>query len=639
MRIIDLLDPRSIGLDRKPSDKQDAIESLVGLMEKSGKVKNKEDYLADVLKREASGTTGVGEEIAIPHAKSSGMKEPGLAAMTVTEGMDFDSLDGEDTKLFFLIGVPENSNDDHLKLLSRLSTMMMDPDFKKNLLEASDPQAFLAVIEETEKARFGQEESKPTDEPTPAGPDSTTKSAYDLVGVTGCPTGIAHTFMAKEGLMNKAKEMGLTMKIETHGSTGIENALTPEDIAGARGVIVAADVSVEKDRFDGKPLVETKVANGINKPEELINRVLSDQTPLYKAKGEGASMETSDRESSSMMSAFYKHLMNGVSHMLPFVVGGGILLAISFLLDDFSIDPASFGTNTPLAAFFNRTGSAAFGFMLPILAGFIAMSIADRPALAVGFVGGYLANTGGAGFLGALLAGFLAGGIILVLRKLTAPIPKTMDGIKPMLLFPVLGILAMSAIMIFLLNPPLAQVNLAISDWLNNLGGSSKILLGLLLGGMMSIDMGGPINKAAYVFGTASLAQGSSPVMAAVMVGGMVPPIALALSMILFKNKYTARDKQSIPSNIIMGLSFITEGAIPFAAADPLRVIPASVAGSAVAGMLSMIFGCSIRAPHGGIWVIGVIDNPLGYLIALVAGSAVACLLLGLLKKDLAQDQ
>lgn len=501
--------------------------------------------------------------------------------------------------------------------------MLMDESFREGLLKASTKEEFLSIVEKKEKEKFPDDYKGVIKEEK--------EGTYDILAITGCPTGIAHTYMAAEGLLNKAKEMGLKMKVETHGSTGIENALTSKEIEDAKAIIIACDVGVEKSRFDGKKLIDTKVSDGINKPKELIEKALSDQAPIFKA--EEKTVKTEESSNASFGQQIYKHLMNGVSHMLPFVVGGGILIALAFLFDDYTIDPSKFGSNTPLAALFNQIGGAAFSFMLPILAGFIAMSIADRPGLAVGAVGGYLANTGGAGFLGALVAGFLAGYIVLGLRKLTAPLPKSLDGIKPMLIFPVFGIFAIGLVMLKVLNPPLAAVNTAMTDWLNNMGGASKVLLGAIVAGMMAIDMGGPVNKAAYVFGTASLASGSSAVMAAVMAGGMVPPLALSLSMLLFKNKYTEKDRQAIPTNIIMGLSFITEGAIPFAAADPIRVIPASVVGSAIAGILSMVFNCSLRAPHGGIWVLGVVENPLGYLAAVIIGAVVSALVLGVLKK------
>ncbi|MDO5041739.1 MAG: fructose-specific PTS transporter subunit EIIC [Peptoniphilus sp.] len=624
MKIIDLLKKTSIRLGENPGSKEEIITKLVDLMETSGNLSDKEIYKKDVLKREESGTTGIGEGIAIPHAKSKAVKYPQLAAMTIPQGSDFESLDGENTKLFFLIAVPEKSSDDHIILLQRLSTMLMDESFRKDLLEVNNQDEFLSIIEAKEKEKFPDDFTEKK--------EASDSASYDILAITGCPTGIAHTFMAAEALKTKAEEMGYKMKVETHGSTGIENALTSQEIKDAKGIIIAADVGVEKSRFAGKRLVETKVSDGISKPQELIEKALSPNTKLYKADKEVSKEEVAE-EKSSVGQTIYKHLMNGVSHMLPFVVGGGILIALAFLLDDYSIDPSNFGSNTPIAALFNQIGGAAFGFMLPVLAGFIGMSIADRPGLTVGFVGGFLANAGGAGFLGALVAGFLSGYIIILLRKISKGLPKSLDGIKPMLIFPLFGILSIGLIMILLLNPPLASLNEAITNWLNTMGSGSKIALGLLLGGMMAVDMGGPINKAAYLFGTGSLASGSSLVMAAVMAGGMVPPLALSLSMILFKDKYSDRDRQTIVTNIIMGLSFITEGAIPFAAADPLRVIPASVVGSALAGMLSMIFGCSLRAPHGGIWVIGVIENPIKYLLAIVIGSIVSAIILGLLKK------
>lgn len=623
MKIIELLNTSSIKLGESPANKNDLISKLVDLMDNSGNLIDKELYKKDVLLREKSGTTGIGGGVAIPHAKSKAVKFPQLAAMTVPKGSDFDSLDGEDTKLFFLIAVPEKSNDEHIVLLQRLSTMLMDESFINDLLNSQNEDEFLKIIEEKEKEKFPDDFKKEN--------VNTSDKSYDLLAVTGCPTGIAHTFMAAESLKNKANEMGYSMKVETHGSTGVENTLTNEEIQNAKGIIIASDVGIEKSRFSGKRLIETKVSNGISKPKELILKSLDENTALYNSSKKIKTEEVSEK--SSFGQTLYKHLMNGVSHMLPFVVGGGILIALAFLLDDYSIDPSNFGSNTPIAAIFNQIGGAAFGFMLPVLAGFIGMSIADRPGLTVGFVGGFLANTGGAGFLGALVAGFLSGYIIILLRKITKPFPKSLDGLKPILIFPLFGILSIGLIMLLILNPPLAALNEYITNWLNTMGSGSKITLGLLVGGMMAIDMGGPINKAAYLFGTASLAQGSSLVMAAVMAGGMVPPLALSLSMILFKNKYSEKDRQTILTNLIMGLSFITEGAIPFAAADPLRVISASVVGSGIAGMLSMIFNCSLRAPHGGIWVIGVIENPIKYLIAIAIGSLVSALLLGILKK------
>lgn len=630
MKITELLQPVGISLGQAAGTKDEIIHRLADLMEKTGALTDKAQYIEDLKIREASGTTGIGEGIAIPHAKSKGVSKPQLVSMTVPNGTDYESLDGTPTNLFFMIAVPENSNDEHLKVLSRLSTMLMDESFRKALLKATDKTTFLNTINQKEAEKFPEEFQGVL--------GNETKSGYDIVAVTGCPTGIAHTYMAAEGIINKAKEMGYNVKVETHGSTGIENALTTDEIANAKGVIIAADVAVDKSRFNGKRLVDTKVSDGINKPAELINRVLDESRPVYQTSGQ-ASAATEEDSHLTVGQKFYKHLMNGVSHMLPFVVGGGILIAVAFLLDDYTIDPSSFGSNTPLAAFFNQIGGAAFSFMLPVLAGYIGMSIADRPGLMVGMVGGYLANTGGAGFLGALAAGFIAGYLILLLRKVTEPLPRSMDGVKPMLIFPVFGILGIGAIMLLLLNPPLAQLNTIITDGLNNMGSSSKLLLGALLGAMMAVDMGGPVNKAAYVFGTASLASGSSAVMAAVMAGGMVPPLAISLSMLLFKDKYTEKDRQAIPTNIIMGMSFITEGAIPFAAADPLRVIPSMVVGSGLAGLLSMLFGCSLRAPHGGIWVIGVVENPVMYLVAVIAGAVAGAFILGILKKNVTEHK
>lgn len=627
MKIIELLQLQGISLRQSPATKEEMISKLVDLMFETGSLVDKNQYMKDVLKREESGTTGIGEGVAIPHAKSKGVKHPQLAAMTVTNGTDYNSLDGEPTNLFFMIAVPENSSDEHLKVLSRLSTMLMDKSFRDELLDAKTKEEFLSIIEKKEIEKFPGEANSVI---------NNKKDVYDLLAVTGCPTGIAHTYMSAENLINKAKEMGYNLKVETHGSTGVENQLTDEEIKYAKGIIIASDINIDKSRFNGKRLIVTKVSDGINKPGQLINNVLDENRPVYKA--EKISETKVEHKNYSIGQSIYKHLMNGVSHMLPFVVGGGILIAIAFLLDDYSINPAKFGSNTPLAALFMQIGGAAFSFMLPVLAGFVAMSIADRPGLAVGFVGGYLANTGGAGFLGALAAGFIAGYLIVFLRKITNVLPKSMDGVKPMLIFPVFGILGIGAIMLYLLNPPLASVNSAISNWLNNMGSASKLVLGIILGGMMAVDMGGPINKAAYVFGTVSLASGSSTVMAAVMAGGMVPPLAISLAMILFKNKFTSKDRQTIPTNIIMGLSFITEGAIPFAAADPLRVLPASVIGSALAGLLSMLFDCSLRAPHGGVWVIGVVQNPLMYLLAIVSGSIVGAIILGILKKKVINE-
>lgn len=624
MKITQLLKRESILLSGKKDSKENTINTLVDLMQRGGNLNDAVLYKKDVLKREEEGTTGIGEGIAIPHAKSSGVKSAGLAAMVVKEGTDYDSLDGEPSKLFFNIAVPKDSNDEHLSVLSRLSTMLMDEDFREKLINANDVDEFLRLIDIKEREKF-PEDFKGINVEQKSG-------VYDIIAVTACPTGIAHTYMAQEALMNKAKEMGYTIKVETDGSTGVENKLTKEDIENAKAVIIAADKNVDKARFSGKKLVETKVADGIHKPKELIEKALSDKATVYNSKENTVRREDGLDESSSHK--VYKHLMNGVSHMLPFVIGGGILIALAFLIDNFAINPKNFGSNTETAAFFMKIGKAAFGFMLPVLAGYIAMSIGDRPALAVGFVGGLLASEAGAGFLGALIAGFLAGYIIILLRKGFSFLPESLNGIKPTLIFPVLGILIIGALMVFVFNKPMASITNAMTNWLNAMGSTSKILLGIILASMMAFDMGGPINKAAYVFGTATLVSGASSVMAAVMIGGMVPPLAIAFAMLIFKKKFTSNERKTIPSNIIMGLSFITEGAIPFAAKDPLRVIPACVIGAATSGALSMLFNCAIRAPHGGLWVLKVISNPTMYVVALLAGTVVSTILLGILKKD-----
>lgn len=629
MKITELLKKESIKLDGQKNTKNNIIRQMADLMEKGNNLSDKEQFIKDVIKREETSTTGIGDGIAIPHAKSSGVKRPGLSAMVVKEGTDYDALDGKMTNLIFNIAVPENSNDEHLTVLSRLSTILMDEDLRVKLVNSKTAEEFLSLIDASEREKFENEYNTVKNEER--------NGKYDVVAVTGCTTGIAHTYMAAEALAKKAEEMGLSIKVETNGASGVDNRLSSEDIRNAKGVIIASDRAVEMDRFEGKPLVSYRVAEAIHKPGDLINKIINNEAPVYTVSEKRNIEVKEDKTEESVGKKIYAALMNGVSHMLPFVIGGGILIAIAFLLDAGATNEMNFktfGSNSPAAALFMKIGGTAFGFMLPVLAGFIAMAIADRPGLAVGFVGGMLANTGGAGFLGALVAGFLAGYLVLALRKITSGFPKSLDGIRPMLVYPVLGILLVGVIMNFGLIPPLAKLNAAFSAWLNGLGTTSAVILGLVLGGMMAVDMGGPVNKAAYVFGTASLAQGSSTIMAAVMAGGMVPPLGIAFAMIFFKNKFTARERQSIVSNIIMGLSFITEGAIPFAAADPLRVIPASIAGSALAGMLSMLFGNSLRAPHGGLWVIGVISNPVMYVVAILAGAILTMLLLGILKKD-----
>lgn len=625
MRITDLLKINGITLDANPATKAEAIDMLVDLMDRAGNLSHKEDYRQAVLAREASSTTGIGEGIAIPHAKSAAVKAAGLAAMVVKVGVDYESLDAEPAHLFFMIAAPDTSADLHVEVLSRLATLLMDSKFRNSLINAPSKEAFLRLIDDMEDGRYA-----PQNETTP----DEAAEGYQVLAVTACPTGIAHTFMAAESLEQKAKERGISIKVETNGSGGAKNVLTAKDIQGAACIIVAADKKVEMARFDGKPVIQTKVANGINKAEELLNKAAIGDAPIYHS--DQATATPGDEEASeSIGRQIYKHLMNGVSHMLPFVIGGGILIALAFLFDDYAINPANFGSNTPLAAFLKEIGGTAFGFMLPVLAGFIAMSIADRPGLAVGFIGGMLANSGGSGFLGALIAGFIAGYIVLGLRKTFAGLPASLEGIKPVLLYPVCGILLIGAILLLVINPPVAAINTWMTDTLNHLDSSSKILLGLLFGGMMAVDMGGPINKAAYVFGTGSLASGQFDIMASVMAGGMVPPLAIALCTTFFKNRFTMKDRKSGITNYIMGFSFITEGAIPFAAADPLRVIPACVAGSATAGALSMFFNCTLRAPHGGVFVVPTIGNPFGYLAAIGGGAIVGMIVLAVLKKPL----
>ena len=626
MRITDLLKKQGIALNVKVSSKDEAIDKLVNLMDDSGNLNDKKEYKNKVLERESLSTTGIGDGIAIPHAKTKAVKNPGLSSMVVKDGVDYDSLDGAPAKLFFMIAAPESANNLHLEVLARLSTILMDESFRESLINAKSKEEYLKLIDDKETEKF-PDEPKETEKP---------KEGYRVLAVTACPTGIAHTYMAAESLENKGKEMGISIKVETNGSGGAKNVLTKKEIEECECIIVAADKKVEMNRFDGKRVIQTKVANGIHKAEELINEAISGKAPIYHAdaKSSGGSNEEEIQEKESLGRKFYKDLMNGVSHMLPFVIGGGILIALAFLLDDYSIDPSNFGKNTPLAAFFKTTGETAFGFMLPILAGFIAMSIGDRPALAVGFVGGALANSGGSGFLGALLAGFIAGYVVLGLKKLFDYLPDSLEGLKPTLLYPVFGILLIGVIITYIVNPPVGALNNLMTNALNSMGESSSVVLGLILGGMMSIDMGGPFNKAAYVFGTASLTSGNYVIMASVMAGGMVPPLAIALCTTFFKKKFTASERKSGITNYIMGLSFITEGAIPFAASDPARVIPSCVVGSAIAGGLTALFGCTLRAPHGGIFVTPVIGNPFGFLAAVAIGSIVGMILLAILKKD-----
>lgn len=642
MTIRDLLAAESINLNGTPAGKTEALNQCIDLMAKSGKIADVEKYRKGVFAREEEGTTGIGMGIAIPHCKSDAVTKAGLAAMVVKDGVDFESLDGTPAKIIFLIAAPNTEDNVHLQVLSKLSVMLMDEQFTNSLINAGSVDEFLNIIDSAEKAKDEKEAAKEAKEKEPV---EVKKDDVFIVAVTACPTGIAHTYMAAEAIEKKAKELGYQVKVETRGSGGAKNVLTDDEIAKAAGVIVACDTNVPTDRFDGKKVIECQVSDGINKAEELIKRIASGDAPVFKASGKKEASHSSVGGKESVGHQIYKHLMNGVSHMLPFVVGGGILIAIAFLIDGFSVDlnslpadqRANFGTITQAAALFKGIGGTAFGFMLPILAGFIAMSIADRPGLAVGFVGGSIAANGTSGFLGALVAGFVAGYIVLFLKKVFSKLPESLDGMKPVLLYPLLGIFLVGVIMQFVVEPPIGALNTAINNGLNGLNGASAVVLGVLLGGMMSVDMGGPVNKAAYVFGTASIAAGNYNIMAAVMIGGMVPPIAIALATIFFKNKFTAEERKAGPTNFIMGLSFITEGAIPFAASDPLHVLPACVVGSAVAGGLSMAFGCTLMAPHGGIFVVPTIGNPLMYLVALVIGSFIACGLLGLLKKKVSE--
>ena len=639
MKIRDLLAAESIQLSGTAAGKQEALDKMVDLMAKSGKINDVETYRKGVYAREEESTTGIGEGIAIPHCKSDAVDRPGLAAMVLPDGVDFDSLDGEKVDLIFLIAAPNTKENVHLDVLSKLSVLLMDEDFTKNLRSAKTVEEFLSIIDAAEAEKDAEEEKKEETKAAEAA-EAPAEGTKFILAVTGCPTGIAHTYMAAEALEKKAKELGYRIKVETRGSGGAKNVLTKAEIAEADCIIVAADTQVPMDRFAGKPVIQCKVADGISKAEELLTRAAEGHVSIYQAGG--VKEEAEDEGKDSAAHQIYKHLMNGVSHMLPFVVGGGILIAIAFLIDGFGVDlnslpleeRSNFGTITPMAAMFKSIGGVAFGLMLPILAGFIAMSIADRPGLAVGFVGGAIAANGTSGFLGALVAGFLAGYIVLLLKKICNKLPDSLEGTKPVLIYPLLGVFIIGVLMTYVIEPPIGALNTMINSGLEGMNGASAVLLGALLGGMMSVDMGGPVNKAAYVFGTASIAAGNYNIMAAVMVGGMVPPIAIALATIFFKKKFTEDQRKAGPTNFIMGLSFITEGAIPFAASDPLHVLPACAIGSAVAGALSMAFNCTLMAPHGGIFVFLTVGNPLLYLVSLVVGSVIGCVLLGVLKKD-----
>lgn len=644
MKIRDLLAVESIDLNGKVTGKNEALDAMVALMAKSGKINDVEKYRKGVYAREEEGTTGIGEGIAIPHCKSDAVSRPGLAAMVIKDGVDFDALDGEKVSLIFLIAAPNTEDNVHLDVLSKLSVLLMDENFTSGLRNAKTVEEFLSVIDRAEAEKDAEEEKKNSADTKNAAEEKNTENGKLILAVTGCPNGIAHTYMAAENIEKKAKELGCRVKVETRGSGGAKNVLTKAEIAEAACIIVAADTQVPMDRFAGRPVIQCKVSDGISKAEELLDRALNGNVPLYQAKGSSQAAD-SEEESDSVGHQIYKHLMNGVSHMLPFVIGGGILIAIAFLIDGFAVDlnslpfdeRSNFGTITPMAAMFKSIGGVAFGFMLPILAGFIAMSIADRPGLAVGFVGGAIAANGTSGFLGALVAGFVAGYLVRLLKKLFEKLPEGLEGIKPMLLYPVIGIFLIGVIMTYVVEPPIGALNVMINNGLNSMNGAKAILLGTLLGGMMSVDMGGPVNKAAYVFGTASIAAGNYNIMAAVMVGGMVPPLAIALATMFFKNKFTEEERKAGPTNIVMGLSFISEGAIPFAASDPLRVLPSCIIGSAVVGALSMAFNCTLMAPHGGIFVFLTVGHPLLYLISLAVGSVVGCVILGLLKKDVSK--
>lgn len=631
MKITDLLKKDSIDLNVEASNKEEVLKKAVELMNKNGNITDKDKYLELVMKREEEGSTGIGEEIAIPHGKGDSISAPGLAAMVIPNGVDFESLDGKPVKLLFLIAAPNTKDNVHLEVLSRLSTLLMDEKFRKELLNAKSKEEFLKIIDQAEKEKAGEEKKE--------------EESYELLGITSCPTGIAHTYMAAEGLEQMGKELGHPIKIETQGQSGAQNVLTDEEIKKAKAIIIASDVNVDLSRFDGKRVLRASVTDGIRKPKELIEKALksTNEIPIYHSKEN----DEGNNKNGKQKGGIYKHLMNGVTHMLPFVVGGGILIAIAFLLDDYSIDPSNFGMNTPVAAFFKTIGGMAFDFMLLILSGYIAMSIGDRPGLVVGFVGGAIAKAGttftslsnpeevlvSSGFLGALLAGFIGGYVVVFLRKLFSFMPKSLEGIRTILIYPVAGILLIGIIML-IINPFVAAINTGLNNFLFSLSNVNKIILGAILAGMMSVDLGGPVNKAAYTFGTGMLAEGHYEIMAAVMIGGMVAPLAIALLATFLPKKLPKKERQAGLLNYVMGLSFISEGAIPFASADPIRVLPACVVGSAVSGALSMAFNCSLMAPHGGIFVLPLIGNWFWYVVALVVGSFVAMGIMAALKKN-----
>ena len=640
MKITDLLDEKSIKLNASAHNKQDVLDQVINLIDKTGNITDKEKFKEIVMKREEQGTTGIGEEIAIPHGKTNVVKKASLSAMVIPDGVDFDSLDNKKVKLIFLIAAPETNNNIHLDVLSRLSTLLMDEEFREKLKLSKTPDEFIKYIDEAENAKFGQ-----TINIKEKINDAKKEQTYEILCITACPTGIAHTYMAAEALEQAGKETNHKIKVETQGQSGVKNRLSRDEIENAKAIIIAADTKVDLSRFDGKKIIRTGVADGIHKPKELIERALSSEAKIYYSDKEEKDIFYSQEEKTSIGSNIYRHLMSGVTHMLPFVVGGGILIAISFLLDNYEINPSGFGSNTPLAAFFNTIGNSAFGFMLTVLAGYIAYSIADRPGLAAGFVGGAIAISGvtiqslkdttitvvSSGFLGALLAGFIAGYVIIFLKKIFSAIPKTLEGIKTILLYPLFGIL-LTGFIIMLINPFIGMINIWLNNALNNMGGVNKVILGIILGGMMSIDLGGPVNKAAYTFGTGMLAEGHYDIMAAVMAGGMVAPLVIAIFATIFPKKINPKEKSSALLNYILGLSFISEGAIPFASSDPLRVLPACIVGSAIAGGLSMFFNCTVMAPHGGIFVIGIVGNALMYIVSIAIGSLVGALILATLK-------
>ena len=634
MRITDLLDARSVMLGAAPSDKKQTLEQAVALMVKSGKIADGEAYKKQVFAREEESTTGIGEGIAIPHGKCDAVTKPGLAAMVIPGGVDFESLDDEPVTLLFLIAAPNTKDNVHLDVLSKLSVMLMDEEFTARLRAAKSVDEFMRIIDDADSEKAGIDERLRNDE----------GNVSRILAVTSCPTGIAHTYMAAEGLEKAAAKAGCTIKIETRGSGGAKNVLTEQEIADADCIIVAADAKVPMERFDGKHVIQCQVSDGTSKADELIGRALKQDAPVFKAGTHSEETVQSKGKKDSFAHRIYMQLMNGVSHMLPFVVGGGILIAIAFLIDGQCVDinllsaaeRQNFGTITPAAAFFKGIGGVAFGLMLPVLAGFIAEAIADRPGLALGFVGGMIAAGGKSGFLGALAAGFIAGYVILLLKKVCDKLPESLEKLAPVLFYPVFGILIMGVGMNFVVEPVMGAINTVLNSGLASMNGTSKILLGFILGAMMSVDMGGPFNKAAYVFGTASIVAGNYDIMAAVMIGGMVPPCAIALATIIFKDKFTKEERQSGPVNFIMGLAFITEGAIPYAASDPLHVLPACIIGAGISGALSELFNCTLMAPHGGIFVFPVVGNALMYLVALAIGTAVSTVLLGLFKKKAA---